>query len=132
MAHFAQLNQDNVVIEVIVVDNAVIDDLPFPDSEPPGVVFCQSLFGAETRWVQTSYNSSFRYNYAGVGFVFDPTASPFGAFIPLQPYPSWALNPATFVWEAPVPMPTRPWPTDVVTYTWDELAVAWGPLYRTA
>lgn len=120
MAHFAQLDQNNVVTQVIVVNNATIDNLPFPESNPVGIAFCQSLYGAETVWQQTSYNASFRYNYAGIGFSFDPTASPEGAFIAPQPYPSWILNTTTYTWEAPVP-----YPTDGKFYVWDEATLSW-------
>ncbi len=72
MAHFAQLDANNVIIEVIVVSNNVVEDLPFPESEPLGVAFCQSLYGADTVWKQTSYNASFRNIYAGIGDTYDP------------------------------------------------------------
>jgi len=72
MAHFAQLDANNIVTEVIVVNNAVIDDLSFPESEPIGVEFCQSLYGADTVWKQTSYNGNFRGVYAGIGYSYDP------------------------------------------------------------
>lgn len=119
MAHFARLNDDNIVTEVIVVNNDVIRNAPFPESEPIGVEFCRSLFGEETNWAQTSYNASFRYNYAGVDFTFDPSAAPDGAFIPPQPYPSWVLTPS-FQWEAPVP-----YPDDGNVYEWDEATLSW-------
>jgi hypothetical protein len=70
MAHFAQLDANNVVTQVIVVNNSVIQDLPFPESEPLGVAFCQSLFGIDTVWKQTSYNKSFRARYASIGYKF--------------------------------------------------------------
>ena len=119
MAHFARLNADNIVTEVIVVNNDVIRNEPFPESEPIGIEFCRSLFGADTNWAQTSYNASFRYNYAGVDFTFDPSAAPDGAFIPPQPYPSWVLTPS-FQWEAPVP-----YPDDGNVYEWDEATLSW-------
>lgn len=72
MAHFAKLDENNIVLEVIVVNNDVVQNLPFPDSEPIGVAFCQSLFGADTIWKQTSYNGNFRGCYAGIGFLYDP------------------------------------------------------------
>jgi hypothetical protein len=71
MAHFAKLDANNVVTEVIVINNAVVEDLPFPESEPLGVAFCQSLYGADTVWKQTSYNNNFRGIYAGIGFWYD-------------------------------------------------------------
>ena len=122
MAHFAQLDQNSMVTTVIVVNNDAIDNLPFPDSEPVGVVFCQSLYGADTVWKQTSYNANFRYNYAGIGFTFDAAAQPDGAFIAPQPFPSWVLNTQTYQWEPPVPMPTVP---DGYYAVWDEIAEEW-------
>jgi hypothetical protein len=86
MAHFAKL-EGNVVSEVIVVNNEVIHNLPFPESEPIGVAFCKSLFGEETEWKQCSYNASFRENYPGPGYWFMPDLNlPDGAFIP-EPEP---------------------------------------------
>lgn len=123
MAHFAQLDGNNLVTQVIVVSNEVINNEAFPQSEPVGVAFCQSLYGADTRWAQTSYNGSFRYNYAGIGFLFDATA---GAFIPPKPYPSWLLNTNTFQWQAPVP-----YPDDGLVYEWDESTVSWKRVYTS-
>lgn len=117
MAHFAQLNEANVVAQVIVVNNATIDNLPFPESEPVGVEFCQSLFGPDTVWKQTSYNASFRKNYAGAGFTYDATLD---AFIPTKPFPSWLLNTTTCQWEPPVP-----YPDDGKMYYWDEATESW-------
>lgn len=71
MAHFAELDQNNIVLRVIVVNNDVVNNLPFPESEPLGVAFCQSIFGDNTIWKQTSYNNNFRYQYAGIGAVYD-------------------------------------------------------------
>lgn len=117
MAHFAQINDLNVVTQVIVVNNEVTDNLPFPDSEPVGVAFCKSLFGEATNWKQTSYNSSFRKNYAGAGYSFDADLD---AFIPPQPFPSWILDTNTCKWVAPVP-----YPDDGNTYYWDEATLSW-------
>jgi hypothetical protein len=117
MAHFAQLDQNNIVAQVIVVNNEAINNEPFPKSEPIGVAFCQSLYGQDTKWAQTSYNASFRYNYAGIGYIFDPVTQ---AFIPLKPYPSWFLNTSTFQWNPPVP-----YPNDGKNYYWDEATQSW-------
>ena len=117
MAHFAQLDKSNIVLQVIVVNNETIDNLPFPESEPVGIAFCQSLFGDDTIWVQTSYNASFRYNYAWVGYTFDDVTQ---AFIPPKPYPSWLLNTTIYQWEAPVP-----YPDDGKMYYWDEATLSW-------
>ncbi len=120
MAHFAELAQDNSVLQVIVINNNDVNNLPFPESEPVGIAFCQSLLGSATRWAQTSYNANFRYNFAGIGYTFDPTPAPYGAFIPPKPYPSWLLNTNTFHWESPVP-----YPNDGSLYTWDEATQSW-------
>jgi hypothetical protein len=118
MAHFAQLDANNIVTEVIVVNNAVIDDLSFPESEPIGVEFCQSLYGADTRWAQTSYNANFRKRYATIGYTFD---SALNAFIPPKPRRcwSWVVDPVLCEWVPPVPRPTD----DV--YKWNEDLIAW-------
>jgi hypothetical protein len=118
MANFAQLDESYIVTRVIVVSNETVNDLPFPESEPVGVAFCQSLYGPETMWKQTSYNANFRKNYAGVGYIYDPVLD---AFVPPQPYPSWLLNTATCQWQAPVP-----YPNDGKDYYWDEATLSWA------
>jgi hypothetical protein len=100
MAHFAQLDANSVVTNVIVVNNDVVQNLPFPESEPIGVEFCQSLYGADTVWKQTSYNANFRKNYAGIGYSYDATLD---AFIPPQPAPECTLNTETCQWDCPPP-----------------------------
>lgn len=118
MAHFAQLDESSIVTQVIVVNNAVIEDLPFPQSEPLGVSFCQSLFGVDTIWKQASYNGSFRFRFPRIGFSYDASID---AFIKPKPvdYPSFVLDPTTADWVPPLPMPT-----DTV-YRWDEPSVSW-------
>ena len=101
MSHFAKLN-NNTVTEVIVAEQDFINS---------GAV------GDSFLWVQTSYNGSFRKNYAGVGMTYDKVRD---AFIAPQPYPSWTLVEDTCQWEAPVAMPT-----DDKMYTWDEDATNW-------
>ena len=76
MAHFAQV-KDNVVQQVIVVRNEVLEDKPFPESEPIGIAFCKSLYGEYTEWLQTSYNKNFRGKFAGIGSVYDPIKDEF-------------------------------------------------------
>ena len=117
MANFAQLDGAYLVTEVIVVNNETINDLPFPESEPVGVAFLQSLFGSTTVWKQTSYNANFRKNYASIGYTYDPVLD---AFIAPKPYPSWLLNTTTCQWQAPVP-----YPDDGKTYIWDEATLSW-------
>lgn len=84
MAHFAKLDTDNLVLEVIVINNDVIQNLPFPESEPLGVAFCHSLYGEDTVWKQTSYNGNFRGHYAGIGYTYDSVTD---EFVPPPPPP---------------------------------------------
>ena len=79
MAHFANV-RDGLVIDVIVIANADVNDLPFPESEPIGQAFIASL-GVEGEWLQTSYSGSFRNIYAGLGDTFDPSIGDYGAFV---------------------------------------------------
>jgi hypothetical protein len=117
MAHFAELDQNNIVLRVIVINNEDILDTDGNESEQVGIAFCQSFFGSDTNWVQTSYNDNFRKHYAGIGYAFDSTRD---AFILPQPYPSWILNEDTCEWEAPVPYP------DVENaYIWNEVTLSW-------
>ena len=120
MAHFAQLDENNVVSQVIVVGNQDCLDQNNQEYEAVGITFCRALFGAHTRWVQTSYNANFRKNYAGIGFTYDKSRD---AFIALKPFPSWVLNEDTCQWEAPVP-----YPTDGNVYFWDEGQCSWLPV----
>ena len=116
MAHFAQLDENNVVTQVIVVanDELLLDGV---ESEAKGVIFCKSLFGEDTKWVQTSYNATIRKNYAGVGFKYD---SALNAFIAPKPFNSWTLDEDTAQWEAPTP-----YPTDGKIYYWSEDDLTW-------
>lgn len=117
MAHFAKLDDSNIVLEVNVVNNSDINDLPFPESEPVGIEFLTQWSGGYSNWKQTSYNAIFRKNYAGIGFIYDPILD---AFISPKPYPSWLLNTNTCRWEAPVP-----YPDDGNKYYWDEDTQSW-------
>lgn len=113
MAHFAQLDDNNIVTQVIAVANAELIDNGV-ESEAKGIAFCESLLGG--RWVQTSYSGSIRRRFAGIGFTYDAAAN---AFIAPQPFPSWALD-ANHDWQPPTPMPT-----DEKRYRWDEDSLAW-------
>lgn len=77
MAHFAQLDDDNIVTQVIVVKNEVLLDADGKESEALGIEFCESLFGG--RWIQTSYTGKFRGVYAGIGYSYDPIKNEFVA-----------------------------------------------------
>ena len=122
MAHFAQIDSDNIVTQVIVVDNL---DAP---NEAAGISFCQELLGADTNWVQTSYNNNIRAWYAGTGMKYDSTND---VFYGQSPYPSWVLNTSTWVWDAPVALPDDAGvddvdnPTEYVSYDWDEGSTTW-------
>jgi hypothetical protein len=76
MAHFAKV-ENNSITQVIVVNNETIENKEFPESESIGITFCQSLFGENTQWLQTSYNSKFRGQFAGVGMTYDPVKDEF-------------------------------------------------------
>jgi len=111
MAHYAFLDENNIVTEVITgrdeweeVDG--ITDWEQAYSEVRGQV-CK----------RTSYNGKIRYNYAGIGYTYDPVRD---AFIPPKPYESWLLNEDSCLWEAPVAMPT-----DGKLYMWDEETLSW-------
>jgi hypothetical protein len=106
MAHFAEINESNVVVRVVVVDDAY---------EADGENWCASFFGGGL-WKQTSYNNRIRYNFAGVGYTYDPTAD---AFYAPQPYPSWTLD-ENFRWQPPVE-----YPGGDIQYSWDEASRAW-------
>ena len=114
MAHFAQI-ENNLVTQIIVVDNSDIIDDKGNESEEKGINFCTDLLGGA--WVQTSYNGSFRKNYAGIGDTYDVSRD---AFITPQPFPSWNLNEDTCLWEAPIPCPK-----DDKMYEWDEEVQGW-------
>jgi len=118
MAHFAQLDENNIVTQVIVVNNEVILDENNQEQESIGIEFCKSLYEADTNWKQTSYNGSFRGNYAGIGYTYD---SILDAFYAPQPFNSWTLNTGSFKWEAPVEYPTE----DGNIYIWDENIINW-------
>jgi hypothetical protein len=123
MAHFAQLDENNLVIQVVVVNNEDVGNLEFPESEPLGIAFLQQLLGTEAVWKQTSYNNNFRKNYAQIGSTYDAERN---AFIHPQPYPSWVLNEETCLWESPVPHPNDYGTLeDPKSYNWDENILNW-------
>ena len=116
MAHFAQLDSNNIVLQVIVINNTELLDNGV-ESESAGIAFCQSLYGSDTVWKQTSYNSNFRKHYAGTGSIYDEVND---VFYPPQPYPSWTISAPAWTWTAP-----DPYPADGNIYTWNETANTW-------
>lgn len=124
MAHFAKLNNANIVTQVIVVGNKDCLDPTGIEKEAVGIDFCRALFGNDTTWKQTSYNGNMRKNYAGIGYVYDSLRD---AFIAPKPYASWLLNEDTCKWEPPVP-----YPNDGDSYCWDENNRIWVKLEALA
>ena len=125
MAHFCQLDENNVVTQVIVVSNDDIKDNNGTEVESIGVAFCQKLLGADTNWKQTSYNNNMRVRYAGIGYSYNETLD---AFIPPQPFPSWVLNEDTAYWESPVGPALELTEEEIEArsfYRWDEENLEW-------
>jgi hypothetical protein len=127
MAHYAQINSDNIVTQVVTLDNSV----------PNGSNFLNELFGGT--WVQTSFNTrggihyapnstepdsepQLGYNYAGIGYNYDPITN---AFYSPQPFNSWVLNTTTYYWEAPTPPGPAPQAYPPSFYEWDETTLSW-------
>ncbi len=108
MAHWAEIDDDGIVLRVTVGNN---------DEPDEGYQWLIDNLGGT--WVQTSYNANFRYNYAGIGYTYDEDRD---AFIPPQPYESWVIDEATCLWVAPID-----YPTDGNTYIWDESEGQWVP-----
>jgi hypothetical protein len=112
MSHFAQIDENNIVTQVLVIEQDVVDT---------------GLFGEPSSFIQTSYNTQggvhklggtpLRKNYAGIGYTYDKNRD---AFIPPKPFNSWVLNESTCLYDAPTPMPT-----DGKMYTWDENTTSW-------
>jgi hypothetical protein len=113
VAHFAQLDVNNVVLRVIVVNNDDCKDADGNESEEVGIAFCKSLFGEGTVWKQTSYNKNFRKNYAGVGHTYDPARD---AFIAPSIYQCWVFDEESCQWKPP-----EPHVYDGKRYYWDEV-----------
>jgi hypothetical protein len=135
MASFAKINLENIVEQVISIHNNELLDNGI-ESEAKGVAFCKSLYGQNTNWKQTSYNTKggkhylldnsglsntqekvFRKNYAGIGYVYDSQRD---AFIAPKPFNSWILNETTCIWEAPIA-----YPQDNNIYKWNEEIQNW-------
>ena len=121
MAHFAKLDENNIVTAVHVVNNEVAPD------EATGIEFLNNLHGGNSVWKQTSYNTfagehalggtPLRKNYAGRGYTYDESRD---AFIEPKPFDSWTLNETTCLWQAPTP-----YPDDGGQYVWNEDTQQW-------
>ena len=128
MAHFAKLDANGIVDQVIVVANEDTADASGTETESIGVAFCQKLVGAGTNWKQTSYNSNMRGNYAGIGMTYMTNVATLGVastdiFISQQPFPSWSIGVTTAQWYSPLgaePALTNSEKDDGKMYIWDE------------
>jgi len=130
MAHFAQLDGDNIVTQVIVVSNDDTSDSNGVEVESIGVAFCQKLLGASTNWKQTSYNANMRGNYAGIGYTYMSNVATLGVgstdiFISPKPYASWTIDTTNAQWEPPSTPGAAPTLTDAEVaankyYVWNE------------
>ena len=116
MAHFAELDENNVVKRVIVVGNADTSDANGVEKEHIGAAFCERLLGGT--WKQTSYNNNMRKRYAGIGYTYNADLD---AFVPPKPYASWVLNSETANWDPPTPIPSA----EGKIYTWNESTLSW-------
>lgn len=114
MAHYAQIDENNIVTQVIVIDNKDTADANGVEKEYIGAAFCERLFGGT--WKQTSYNGNIRKNYAGIGYTYNADID---AFVAPKPYASWTLD-ANAQWQAPTAMPT-----DGKMYSWNEETQTW-------
>jgi len=117
MAYFAKLGTGNIIEQVISINNSVITDSNGVEQEKLGVDFINKLYNTRDVWKQTSYNRTFRKNYAGIGYQYDQMRD---AFIPPKPFNSWILNEDTCRWEAPVA-----YPQDGNRYKWNESTLTW-------
>jgi hypothetical protein len=115
MAHFAELDENNIVKQVIVVHNNELLDENGNESEQKGIDFCVAHYGGT--WIQTSYNGTIRKNFAGMGFIYDVARD---AFISSKPFLSWVLDEITYQWQAPVA-----YPSDGKDYVWNEATTSW-------
>jgi hypothetical protein len=121
MAYFAKLGTGNIIEQVISINNSVITDSNGVEQEQLGVDFINKLYNTRDVWKQTSYNRTFRKNYAGIGYQYDQTRD---AFIAPKPFNSWLLNEDTCRWEAPVAMSTTEL-EDNQYYSWNESIINW-------
>lgn len=114
MAHFAEIDSNNIVLRVLVVgnDQIIVDG---EESEQAGKDLLSNLLGGT--WVQTSYNANFRKNFAGIGYEW---RADLDGFVGTKPYGSWTLNETTCQWEAPTA-----YPDDNNDYIWNEDTEAW-------
>ena len=119
MAHFAEIDSNNIVQRVVVISNDDLLDGNGIEQESIGIQVCKNIFGANTNWIQTSYNGNFRKKYAGIGDKFVPEANLF--FNPVGPYPSWSLD-ENYDWQPPTPQPED---VEGSYWAWNEETLSW-------
>ena len=119
MAHFARIDENGLVLQVVVVDNKDTADASGVEKEHIGAAHLEKILGGT--WKQTSYNGNMRKNYAGIGYTYRVDID---AFVPPQPFASWTLN-VDAQWEPPVAMPQ-----DGNMYSWDESTTSWTEITR--
>jgi len=120
MANFAQLDENNVVIQVVQIYDQDCCDSNGTETESIGIARCQELFGSDTTWIQTSFSGRKRYRLAGIGHKYDATHD---AFLLPQPYPSWVVDNTTKEWVSPLgaePTLTEDEIAARKDYVWDE------------
>jgi hypothetical protein len=117
MAHFAQIDENNVVVNVSVVANQDILDQDGNESEEKGIFFLKSIYGANTNWVQTSYNGNFRGRYAMIGGTYNAELD---VFLTPNFYPSWVLDKNLKTWQPPIPKPEAPHGYNAIWYEPDQ------------
>ena len=129
MAHFAKLDSNNIVTQVVVVDDKDTNDSNGNEVESIGVTFCQRLIPDGSDWKQTSYNANFRGNYAGIGFTYMTNVATLGVastdiFMSPSPHASWTVGVNTAIWTAPIAEPglTTSQVAANQAYYWDEVA----------
>jgi len=134
MAHFAEIDDNNIVLRVLVIEQSEVTT---------------GNWGDPAKWIQTSYNTfggihylpnsrtpspdqskALHKNYAGIGYIWLPNGPDGPGFTPPQPFPSWTMDSFSYMWIPPVPKPEKPWPPDVIDYGWDEATQSWVPVYK--
>lgn len=120
MAHFAEIDENNIVKRVIVVDDKDCLDQNGVESEKVGVDFCKNIFGGT--WIKTSYNNKIRVNFAGAGYSYDSEKD---VFIPPKPFEKYILNTKTYQWEPPIPYPDFDEENPNIFYVWNDNKGEW-------
>jgi hypothetical protein len=120
MAHFAKLDENNVVLEILKIDNNDINNLSFPESEQIGIDFLNSFLPSAI-WKQTSYNNNFRFRYAFIGGTFNPDCGEYGGFAMPKPADYFVWDATTCSWIPPIS-----YPTDGLVYIWNFQKRQWS------